>query len=108
MNVTVIGAGAWGTGLARLLCLSGQSVTVWGLPEELAEMARTSRNERCLPGVLLPPELRFEPDRKRALEGAECVILAVPSKFFRDVAKGLTDYSGILVSVTKGIEYESG
>lgn len=108
MNVTVIGAGAWGTSLARLLCLSGQAVTVWGLPEELAEMARTSRNERCLPGVLLPTELHYEPDKARALQSAECMVLAVPSRFFREVARGLCRYQGLLVSVTKGIEYDSG
>ncbi len=108
MNITVLGAGAWGTALARLLVLQGQTVTVWGLPEEIAELARTSRNERLLPGVLLPPELRFEDNQDRALQSAECVVMAVPSKFFRNVAKALAGYRGILVSVTKGIEYETG
>jgi glycerol-3-phosphate dehydrogenase (NAD(P)+) len=108
MNITVLGAGAWGTSLARLLCLNGQSVTVWGLPEELVEMSRTSRNERGLPGVLLPPELRFEPDLTLALQGTECVVAAVPSKVFREVTQGLFRYEGLLVSVTKGIEYDTG
>lgn len=108
MNITILGAGAWGTSLARLLCLNGQSVTVWGLPEELVEMGRTSRNERALPGVLLPPELRFEGDWSRALEGSGGVIVAVPSKVFRDVTQGLFRYEQLLISVTKGIEYDTG
>jgi glycerol-3-phosphate dehydrogenase (NAD(P)+) len=108
MNITILGSGAWGTALGRILCLNGQNVTVWGLPDELAEMARTSRNERGLPGVLLPPDMKFEPDWDRALQNAECVLVAVPSKVFRDVTQDLFRYDRLLVSVTKGIEYDSG
>jgi glycerol-3-phosphate dehydrogenase (NAD(P)+) len=108
MNITILGSGAWGTSLGRLLCLNGQSVTVWGLPEELAEMSRTSRNERGLPGVLLPPEMKFEADWGRAMLDAECVVVAVPSKVFREVTQDLFRYNGVVVSVTKGIEYDTG
>lgn len=109
MNITVIGAGAWGTALARLLCLGQQQVTLWGHKSEWLEEVRSAgRNERFLPGIALPRELRFETDLGQAIAGAECVVVAVPSQPFRSVTRHLKDHAGMVVSVTKGIEYETG
>jgi glycerol-3-phosphate dehydrogenase (NAD(P)+) len=109
MKVTVIGAGAWGTALANLLCQNGHAVTLWGHdPAHLAEVRQTGRNELYLPGVQLPPELRCEPDLQAAAAGSECLVVAVPSRFLRDVAARLSWFRGIAVSVTKGIEDETG
>ena len=109
MNVTVLGAGAWGTALARLLHESQQSVTLWGHdPQHLADLKRAGVNERYLPGVPLPRELRIETDLPRAIDGSECVIVAVPSKAFREVTRALASFGGVTVSVTKGIEYDTG
>jgi glycerol-3-phosphate dehydrogenase (NAD(P)+) len=109
MNVTVLGAGAWGTALARLLQLGGHSTTLWGHnPVWLDEIRSTGRNERYLPGISLPRELAFEKDSTRAVRDAECVVIAVPSKAFREIAQKLAGYTGPVVSVTKGIEYDTG
>jgi glycerol-3-phosphate dehydrogenase (NAD(P)+) len=109
MNVTVIGAGAWGTALARSLCQGQHQVTLWGhKPEGLEHIRSSGRNERFLPGIALPRELGLEPDLARAIAGAECLVVAVPSKAFRTVTRQLQDYSAMVVSVTKGIEYETG
>jgi glycerol-3-phosphate dehydrogenase (NAD(P)+) len=109
MNVTVLGAGAWGTALARILSAQKNEVTLWGHDAAHLEVMRQSgRNERYLSGIALPPELRFEADLAKAVTGAECVVVAVPSKAFRQVTQTLKDFSGIVVSVTKGIEHASG
>lgn len=109
MKVTVLGAGAWGTALALVLERSLHDVTLWGHDaEHLAEMQRSSANERYLPGIKLPTTWRFEPELARAISGAEAVVVAVPSKAFRTVTAELKDFSGVVVSVTKGIEHESG
>ena len=50
----------------------------------------------------------LEADLPRAISGAECIVVAVPSQAFRNVTAVLRDYSGVIVSVTKGIEYETG
>jgi glycerol-3-phosphate dehydrogenase (NAD(P)+) len=109
MKIAVIGAGAWGTALANLLCENQNSVTLWGhTPAHMEELRRIYRNERYLPGVDLCRGLKFETDIGRAVADAECLVIAVPSKGFREVTAQLHDFSGIAVSVTKGIEFDTG
>ena len=108
MKIAVLGAGAWGTALAKVLRENGNAVTLWdGSAETLAELRR-GRSERCLPGVKLPTDWKVEEDFDKATGGAECLIMAIPSQAFREVAMKLEGRPGILVSVTKGIEYETG
>src|SRR2546425_4789668 len=109
MKITVLGGGAWGTALARLLSQNNQAVTLWEFnPSYLAELQQTHRNERFLPGVKLPPDLNFEGDFPKAIQSAECVVVAVPSKAYRETTSKLAAYTGVVVSVTKGIEYDTG
>ncbi len=109
MKTTVLGAGAWGTALARLLQNGGSDVTLWGHePAHVEEMQKTRRNERFLPGVDLPRDLKFEPKLSDAIGAAEVVVVAVPSKAFRKVTQSLGNFTGLIASVTKGIEYDSG
>jgi glycerol-3-phosphate dehydrogenase (NAD(P)+) len=108
MKVTVLGAGAWGTALARLLHQCGLETALWGHnPAHVEDIRRTGRNERFLPGIELPREIKLETDLNSALNG-DCVLVAVPSKAFREVTRVLKDFPGIVVSVTKGIEYDTG
>ena len=108
MKITVLGAGAWGTALAKILLENDHAVTVWNTTAGVLEELRHGRNERYLPGVSLPTGWLPEPDFVRAIAGAECVVLAVPSQAFRAMAAKLEGHPGILVSVTKGIEFETG
>jgi glycerol-3-phosphate dehydrogenase (NAD(P)+) len=109
MNITVLGAGAWGTALARLLQQGQNHVTLWGhSPEHLEDLQRSGQNERYLPGVTLPKGLKLETDLKQANGAAQALVVAVPSKAFREVTRSLSGFEGMIVSVTKGIEYESG
>ena len=109
MKITVLGAGAWGTALARLLCDGKNAVTLWGHDAaHLEDLRKNGRNERYLPGIVLPPELQFETDLSKSVSDAECVVVAVPSKAFRAVTRSLAHFSGIAVSVTKGIEHATG
>lgn len=109
MKITVLGAGAWGTALARLLHQDDADVTLWGHnPKHLEDLKRTRVNTRYLPGIKLPASLTLENDLQKAVEGSECLVVAVPSKAFRTVTNRLKDYDKLVVSVTKGIEFDSG
>jgi glycerol-3-phosphate dehydrogenase (NAD(P)+) len=109
MNITILGAGAWGTALARLLHQGKNKVTLWGhVPEWLDEIRSAGRNDRFLPGIEVPRAVVLEGDLPRAIQAAECVVVAVPSQPFRQVTRYLADFSGVIASVTKGIEYDTG
>ncbi|MCI0535049.1 MAG: NAD(P)-dependent glycerol-3-phosphate dehydrogenase [Verrucomicrobiales bacterium] len=109
MKVSVLGAGAWGTVLARLLYLGKNEVTLWGHNRErLEEIRRTGRNVHYLPEISLPLDWRVESDLDRAISGAECIVVAVPSTAFREVTNSLAHFHQVIVSVTKGIEYDTG
>lgn len=109
MNITVLGAGAWGTALAKLLRESGHEVTLWGHdPAHLAELRSTGCNERYLPAVNLPAGLHYMDNLADAVGRTREVIVAIPSRAFREVSAALADFDGLAVSVTKGIEHDSG
>jgi len=111
MRSTVLGAGSWGTALGAVLAGKGFPVAIWDVDgEPLQTIAARRENTRYLPGIPLPETLRSEPDLARALEGAELVVIAVPSHAVRAVAvqarPGLRP--GVpICSVAKGVEVET-
>lgn len=111
MRCSVLGAGSWGTALAGLLAGKGYTVTAWDKNAAiLDDIAKNHRNERYLPGIALPATLHAAPDLARALEGAELVVIAVPSPAVRPVAieaKRHVHAGTPIVCVAKGIEVET-
>jgi glycerol-3-phosphate dehydrogenase (NAD(P)+) len=109
MKIAVIGAGAWGTALANLLAHNTHRVTLWAHDAaRVSEIRETGRNERYLPGIDLSPALDVESDLQATVADAECAVIAVPSKALREVTATLSTFNGVAVSVTKGIEFETG
>jgi glycerol-3-phosphate dehydrogenase (NAD(P)+) len=108
MKITVLGAGAWGTALAKVLRDNGNAVKLWDIATATLDELRRGRSERYLPGVALPTDWKTEADFEKAVGGAECCVMAIPSQSFRQVAAKLKGHPAILVSVTKGIEFETG
>ncbi len=111
MKVAVLGAGAWGTALAKLLADKESDVALWARRPELAAALETSHeNARYLPGVTLPRTIAATHDLAGALRGAKLVVFVVPSHATREVARAAAPHiaAGVpVVSATKGIENES-
>ncbi len=108
-RVGVLGAGAWGSALAKIIADNGHQVTLWGRDGGLLEAIRESgENTRYLPGVPLPHLHRLEGDLARAIESAEILVVAVPSRGVRQVVNQITEFEGPVGTVTKGIEFETG
>ena len=110
-KVAVFGAGSWGTAFSVVLADAGNDVTMWGRREELCATINEKReNTDYLPGIDLPDAVGATHDPERALDGAEVVVLAVPSQTLR---QNLTEWSdliprdALLVSLMKGVELGS-
>jgi glycerol-3-phosphate dehydrogenase (NAD(P)+) len=103
-----MGAGAWGTALAKVLADAGNDVTLWARRTELAdEINDTHRNSNYLGDVELPKTVQATGDPAAALAGACTVLFAVPSQTLRTNLEQWRDHVGgdtTLVSVAKGIE----
>ena len=106
-RIAVIGAGAWGTAVATVLSRAGFEVELGTRTREQAEaLSQTRLNERRLPGVRLPDDLRVMRAAELNLEGHDLVFLAVPPTALPAVlaAHGpqISDRMGLLVG-TRGL-----
>lgn len=111
MNISVLGAGGWGTTLAILLYYNGHSVTLWEYDSKYAKALNKHRENRTyLPGIPLPDELKITSSLDDAVSGSHMIVLAVPSQFLRGVIKKIDNTAlknVTLVSVAKGVENRS-
>jgi glycerol-3-phosphate dehydrogenase (NAD(P)+) len=106
MRVSVIGAGSWGTALAKLAADAGHDVTMWAYEAEVVEQLREGVNRVYMPDVRLPT-LRATGALDEALAGAEIIISVMPSHVVRTVWQRAAPHLGsdpIVLSATKGIE----
>ena len=107
-RAAVLGAGSWGTTFAKVLADAGCSVALHARRPELVEtIVRTRENADYLPGVRLPAAVRATVDPAEALDGADVVVLAVPSQTLRDNLAGWTPLlppEASLLSLMKGVE----
>ena len=107
-RIAVLGAGSWGTAFAKVVADSGREVVLWARRPEVAEAVRERReNPDYLPGITLPDLVTATTDAAAALDGADAVVLAVPSQTLRaNLAdwKPLLPRGATLVSLAKGVE----
>ena len=110
-RAAVLGAGSWGTAFAKVLADAGTEVVLWARRPELADAVNSSHeNADYLPGIALPPAVRASSDARAAVEGADFVVLAVPSQSLRDNLAAVADAlppDSVLVSLMKGVELGS-
>ena len=109
--VAVLGAGSWGTTLANLLALKGDTVRLWAYePEVVAAINQHHENPVFLPGIALDPTLRAHGDPQEVVADAPVIVSAAPSHAVRSVIcrlKGRVKPGTLVISATKGIETDT-
>jgi glycerol-3-phosphate dehydrogenase (NAD(P)+) len=107
-NISVIGAGSWGTTLADLLAKKNYQVTLWGYEEDLTERMISSRvNDLYLPGFTLSENLIFTSDLNKAVFDCDLLLLVPPSQVMRKILHRAAPHiksETLIVSASKGIE----
>ncbi len=107
-RIAVLGAGSWGTAFGKVLADAGREVVLWARrPDVAAAVNDGHRNPDYLPGVALPSLLSATTNAAAALDGADAVVLAVPSQTLRANLAGWRDLlppGRTLVSLAKGVE----
>jgi len=106
-NISIIGAGSWGTTLAVLIAENGYDVALWVREKENKQsIVRERENKQYLPGIKIPSNVFIESSIEKVISKADLVINAVPAQFTREVAKRYSKHinCGIVVNVAKGIE----
>tara|TARA_R110002096_G_scaffold4493_27_gene20983 strand:+ start:4462 stop:5457 length:996 start_codon:yes stop_codon:yes gene_type:complete len=111
-NVVVLGAGSFGTALAAVVAERGLNVSLWGRdPEVVRGINEHHRNDNYLSDIELPERIKATTDLA-CCEDADLLIVAIPSKFFRQVCEDAAQYGipphCVTLSATKGIELSSG
>jgi glycerol-3-phosphate dehydrogenase (NAD(P)+) len=107
-RIAIVGAGSFGTALACAGRRAGRSVTIWAREPAVAEAINAGLgNPQFLPDIALASDIRASTDFGATLDGAEFILLAVPSQFLRGIAErmcGAVPAGTPVVSCSKGIE----
>jgi glycerol-3-phosphate dehydrogenase (NAD(P)+) len=108
-EIAVIGAGAWGTGIAIVLGRKGtHQVRLWAHEADVCEtITRTRINEKFLPGREIPDCVTATNNLARALKDAEIVVSVMPSQHCRGLFERMRaeiPAKTLIVSATKGLE----
>jgi glycerol-3-phosphate dehydrogenase (NAD(P)+) len=108
MLVGVIGAGGWGTALAKVLCEKGNNVTLWCHSEETYQNIRsTAENTAYLPNIQLPATLEVTRSLAAVSAHRDLILCTTPSHFLREVmtaAAPFVDPETVVACGSKGIE----
>ncbi len=111
-KIAVLGAGSWGTALASLTARHGYPTVLWGRDAVVAEaIGQRHENPRYLPGIALPEGLQATTDLAAAIDGADWILVVVPSHAFTDTLRQLAPLRPTQAGVawaTKGFEPGSG
>jgi glycerol-3-phosphate dehydrogenase (NAD(P)+) len=111
-RIVVLGAGSWGTTIAKVIADGGSEVMLWARrAEQVEQINSTQQNPDYLPGIILPSSIRATSDIEEALDQVEQIYIAIPSQQLRE---SLTSWSALipksatLISLMKGLETGTG
>ncbi len=101
-KVSVLGAGAYGTAIARTLARNKHEVTLWSYDEaHAARINEKNENVSRLPGITLPDTLRAVSSLEEACIGRDALIFAVPSLYLMDIIRQVLFFEDIVESIPR-------
>jgi glycerol-3-phosphate dehydrogenase (NAD(P)+) len=107
-EIGIIGAGGWGTALAKVIAEKGQRVTLWCHGAENFRAIVESRENRIyLPGITLPKTVLATQSLDNAVTGKHLLVCALPSHVVREVLSQIAPKIGaeaMILCATKGLE----
>ena len=111
LKVGLLGGGSWGTTVAAVASRNAP-VTLWARDAECVDGINQRReNTRYLAGLTLPAALKASTDLAAVVQGADVIVMGVPSHSFRavldEVARNIRPWVPV-ISLTKGLELASG
>ena len=110
-RIGVVGAGAWGTALAKLLADKGFRLDLWVFETEVREQIEKDReNKVFLPHIRLPENIIPTNDLEIAVKNKDLVLVVVPSHCMRDTATRMKPFISpdtVVVTASKGIENQT-
>ena len=110
INVSVIGAGSWGTTVAALAAANTPTILWARRPALAAQINDAHVNGDYLANFILPDQLRATSSLEEAVTHADVLVMAVPSHGYRDVAAEASQFLRPwvpVVSLTKGLDRNS-
>jgi Glycerol-3-phosphate dehydrogenase len=108
-KIGIIGAGGWGTAVAKVLAECGHEVSLWCHESSLAsEIRESGSNERYLPGVALPRSIVADPDPLAVATGKDAIFLAVPSPYLMGVVRRILIAPNVLEGETMVVVLTKG
>lgn len=112
MKISIIGTGAYGIALAKVLHSNNNQVNMYTKFQEEVDILLLSReSKRLLPGVIIPNDIIISTNLEDNLKESKIIVIAVPMNAVREVSKELVKYikdEQIVCIVTKGIEVGTG
>jgi len=111
MKIGIIGTGAYGLALALTAHENRCQITMYTkFEEEKNELETTHMNNKVLPNILLPKEIKFTNSLEEVTNEKELIIIAIPAEFVSNICFELKDFikkDQHICIATKGIENET-
>lgn len=107
MKISVLGCGAWGTTLAKILAENNQDVLLWCHDQAVAESVAQKQVNDYLPGIKLPANIKTTTDLDLAVAEAQLLVVVTASEFFKktlEQIKSKISSHTLILSATKGLD----
>lgn len=104
MKIGVIGAGSWGSTMAKVLADSGHDVMLWVREADLLELLKKKRRSYFVKSLHLPDNVAVTNELNEALEYSSVLFNAVPVQYISSVFKNLDLTNKNIVNLSKGLE----